>query len=56
MQQNEIKTSEDGEDVLCVSESTGIGDLHCESFAIFFEECAQLAGIPLAEWEKSEPF
>ena len=22
----------------------------------FFEECAQLAGLSLAEWKKSEPF
>ena len=32
-----------------------VEDVRCPQEA-FFEECAQLAGMSLAEWEKSEPF
>ena len=32
-----------------------VEDVECQQEA-FFEECAQLAGMSLAEWEKSEPF
>lgn len=32
-----------------------VEDVRCPQEA-FFEECAQLAGMSLAEWKKSEPF
>ena len=32
-----------------------VEDVECPQEA-FFEECAQLAGLSLAEWKKSEPF
>ena len=32
-----------------------VEDVVCPQEA-FFEECAQLAGMSLAEWKKSEPF
>lgn len=56
MKQNEGNISEAGEADLQESEVIGNGELYCESFANFFEECAQRAGVSLAEWKKSEPF
>ena len=56
MKQNESNISEAGEADLQGSEVIGNGEFHCESFVNFFEECAQLAGMSLAEWKKSEPF
>ena len=56
MKQNESNASEYGESDLQVGEAIGSSEFYCESFANFFEECAQLAGMSLAEWEKSEPF
>lgn len=32
-----------------------VEDAECQQEA-FFEECAQRAGLSLAEWKKSEPF
>ena len=32
-----------------------VEDVECQQEA-FFEECAQRAGLSLAEWKKSEPF
>lgn len=56
MKQNESNISEAGEADLQGSEVIGNGEFYCESFANFFEECAQRAGMSLAEWKKSEPF
>ena len=56
MKQNESNISEAGEADLQGSGVIGNGEFYCESFANFFEECAQLAGMSLAEWEKSGPF
>ena len=56
MKQNESNTSEACESDLQGREVIGNGEFYCESFANFFEECAQRAGLSLAEWKKSEPF
>ena len=56
MKQNESNIGEVGEEVMKESEVIVNGELYCESFANFFEECAKLAGMSLAEWKKSEPF
>jgi len=56
MKQSESSISEASEADLQGSEVIVNGELYCESFANFFEECAQLAGMSLAEWKKSEPF